>query len=167
MNSSSALKSLAAVASAAAAAFAIWLLMAGSSGAGETPGPVTVGAPNACVDTRPVTNDDAPVRTIFGKAPGGKPEMTTYSADGSYQVTRCDEDGALVERQRVIPVQTPDGPRMIAADRHSPTTAMFALVPADYTASPDLEALWKEQGAAALKETLPPTPEPATTEGQE
>jgi hypothetical protein len=165
MYSSSALRSLAALVIAVAAAFAIWLLMAGSSGAGETPGPVTVGTPNACVETRPGA-DDAPIRTVFGKAPSGKPEMTTFSKDGSYEVTRCAEDGTLIKRQLVVPAQTPDGPRMIAADTHTPTEAIFGLVPADYTARPDLEALWHEEGAGAVKETMPPTPEPTSAGGE-
>jgi hypothetical protein len=155
-------KSLAALCLAAGIALTLWLVLASSSGAGESPAPVTIGAPNACAATQrpPVANV---VRTVFGTGPQG-PEVTERAADGAYQITRCNERGALVVRQLVVPVSTPDGPRMIAAETATPTEVISGLVPADYNASPDLLALWKEQGATALKSVLPPTPEPSAAE---
>lgn len=141
------------------AALATWLFVASPSGAGEATSPVTLGVSNACASTEPPSTENA-LRTIFGRSGDGRPEVTRFGTDGTYEVTRCSEGGALVVRQLVIPVQTPDGPRMLATETITPTEVIEGMLPADYTAAPDLAELWKEQGNLALKTTLPPTPEP-------
>jgi hypothetical protein len=167
MNRSLAIKSGVGMLLAAAAALALWLTVSGSSGAGTSSTPLVAGAANACASTKPATAIANPVRTVFGKTPNGAPEMTEYGADNTYEVTRCEADGTLIERQFVVAVQTPDGLRMLAAQIDTPTESFSKLLPSDYTASPELVALWKEQGPEALEDTLPPTSEPATTQTDE
>jgi hypothetical protein len=165
MSRSSTLKPIAGalVAAAAVAVLAI-ILLSGSSGAGDEPGPEIVGVENACKSVAEPWEESA--KLIYGTAADGQPEMTEWHTDGSYHVTRCTEEGKLLVRQHVIPVQTPDGLKLLAAETSTPEESISTLLPANFSDTPEGIAVWKETGDRALAHTLPPTAEPTTTESE-
>jgi len=131
------------------------ILLSGSSGADDEPHPATVGVENAC---KSLSLHDPSSRIVYGKGPQG-PEMTEWHSDGSYTVTRCTTSGQLVVRQQVIPVRSPDGPKMLVAETATPTEVISALLPADFSETAEGIAAWNEAGDKMLARTLPPTSE--------
>jgi hypothetical protein len=102
---------------------------------------------------------DSATRTL----PFGGYEVTIAYDDGSYGASRCGSDGALIESERVGPIETPSGTYMVRWSRTEPADGdpesylthypMFAS-PKD----PTVAEAWRNAGAAFSRRAMRPTP---------
>ena len=96
------------------------------------------------------------------KLPLGVGETTVAHTDGSYVTIRCDRDGNLIEKQRVGPIETPGGPRMVPYSRTVPgesgdwyTTSYSSY---DDPRAPRHARTWRHDIDRLTAQALPPTP---------
>jgi hypothetical protein len=101
---------------------------------------------------------DAGSRTL----PFGVGETTVAPGDGSYLTVRCRHDGELMEAQRVGPIATPEGPRMVPISLMQPSRTRdgYTTIYPIYGDPRDrLHAqTWRRDVDRLTARALPPTP---------
>ena len=141
----------------------------GASGATAAPPAATgfgIGCPDATQQMLAELDSDPPHRVVNGAwttatgAPAG--ETTAFFAEGSYRVSRCDVNGALVVSQLVAPIPVPGGAtsNLVVAETQPLSglgewgTLISDWLPPD---DPEFVATWPVHGQGYEAAVIPPT----------
>jgi hypothetical protein len=91
----------------------------------------------------------------------GLGETTIAYGDGRYVTIRCDRDGGLVEAQRVGPIVTPEGPRMVPESRTARSRSGMGYTTSypsyDDPRNPRHARTWRRDVDRLAAHALPPT----------
>jgi hypothetical protein len=116
----------------------------------------------------PVRGTVRPVRSNHRTRTNGTRETTTHYSDATYFVALCAPEGRLIEAQRVAPVRTPAGVRMLMVELTQQVPGRNEEFVTTYYSyprfdDPRFEADWKRHGEQLLGAVRPPTPASKST----